>query len=170
MKDFIELCHNRFSARKFTNESIAQTDLEYIQEAVRLAPSATNSQPWRFIVVSSPSAQQHLQECYNRDWFKTAPLYIICMKHAEQAWKRPADGKNHGDIDVAIAIEHLCLAVTERGLGTCWVCNFDPNLLSQYFPCDGYEAVAIIAIGHTSADCPHPEKKRKRIDEIFETR
>lgn len=80
---------------------------------------------------------------------------------------RPCDGKPHADIDVAIATEHLCLAAAELGLGTCWVCNFDAGKLRDLFPLPGYEAVAIIPVGHIASDCPHPGKRRKSVEEIF---
>ena len=119
--NMLELSGARFSARKYTNEAVSKQDLDYILECVRLAPSACNRQPWKFILVKSEEAKTKLRECYNRDWFTTAPMYIICMKNPEENWIRKDDDKAHGDIDLAIATEHLCLAAAERGLGTCWV-------------------------------------------------
>ena len=84
---------------------------------------------------------------------------------------RKEDSKPHGDIDVAIATEHLCLAAAERGLGTCGVCNYDPEKMHQYFEQgsrEDYEAVVIIPIGHIAPDCPHAEKKRKEMSDIVE--
>ena len=78
------------------------------------------------------------------------------------------DEKPHGDIDVAIAAEHLCLAATECGLGTCWVCNYDTEKMQQFFAREGYEAVVIIPVGHIAEDCPRTEKKRKEMSEITE--
>ena len=69
---------------------------------------------------------------------------------------------------MAIATEHLCLAAAERGLGTCWVCNFDPEVTHQLFASDNFEAVAIIPVGHTADDCVCTEKKRKTMAEITE--
>ena len=60
-------------------------------------------------------------------------MYIICMKNPEENWIRKDDEKPHGDIDLAIAIEHLCLAATERNLGTCWVCNYDVAKIKEYY-------------------------------------
>ena len=125
MQDFKSLAGERFSARKFTAEPVSKEDLEYIMECVRLAPSACNRQPWKWLIVRSEQAMKKLQECYDREWFKTAPMYIIGMKNTEDNRVRKYDNKPHGDIDVAIAAEHLCLAATERGLGTCWVCAYD---------------------------------------------
>ena len=75
----------------------------------------------------------------------------------------------HGDVDVSIATEHLCLAATDRGLGTCWVCNFDTQLFAELFPQpEGWEAVVMVPIGHIAPDCPRKEKQRKAMEEIVE--
>lgn len=168
MKDMLSLSRERFSARKFTSDAVSLEDIDYIMECVRLAPSAVNKQPWKWLIVRSETAKQQLQEAYDRSWFKTAPMYIVGMKNVEENWERRYDGKPHGDIDVAIAAEHLCLAATERGLGTCWVCAFDPAIVRQHFHRDGFEPVVIVPIGHIADDCPRSEKKRKAIEEIVE--
>ena len=107
MQDFKSLAGERFSARKFTAEPVSKEDLEYIMECVRLAPSACNRQPWKWLIVRSEQAMKKLQECYDREWFKTAPMYIVGMKNTKDNWVRKYDNKPHGDIDVAIAAEHL---------------------------------------------------------------
>lgn len=101
--NLLELSQKRFSVRKFTDEPVSEADLKYILEVTRMAPSAVNKQPWKFVVVKSPEARKRLQECYAREWINSAPLYIICMKAVDACWVRPQDGKSHGDIDVAIA-------------------------------------------------------------------
>ena len=168
MKNMLALSQERFSARKFTSEAVSQEDLDYIMECVRLAPSAVNRQPWLWLIVRSDEAKQKLQQCYDREWFKTAPMYIVGMRNVDENWVRRYDEKPHGDIDVAIATEHLCLAATERGLGTGWVCNYDTEKMQLLFPREGYEAVVIIPIGHIADDCPRAEKKRKEMSEIVE--
>ena len=124
---FLELAKNRYSCRNYQPTSVEQEKLYYIMECVRFAPSAVNKQPWMFHIVSNDMEKAKLQQCYNRDWFKTAPVYIIASILHDEEWIR-SDGKHHGDIDIAIAVEHLCLAATELGLATCWVGNFDANL------------------------------------------
>ena len=166
--DFKELASARFSARKYTSQAVGEDDLNYILECARLAPSAVNRQPWKFLVVESEEAKARLRQTYSREWFATAPLYIVCLADTSRCWTRSADGKAHGDIDVAIAAEHLCLAATERGLGTCWVCNFDPALLRELFPTPGYEAVAILPLGHIAPDCPARPKERRPLAELVE--
>ena len=168
MKDMLSLSQERFSARKFTSEAVSQEDLEYIMECVRLAPSACNKQPWHWLIVKSDEAKSTLPEAYDRPWFKTAPMYIVGMKNVEENWVRKYDEKPHGDIDLAIATEHLCLAATERGLGTCWVCAFDPAKVQEHFHREGCEPVVIVPVGHIAEDCPRGEKKRKEMSEILE--
>lgn len=74
--NMLALSQERFSARKFTPEAVSREDLDYIMECVRLAPSAVNRQPWRWLIVRSEEAKKKLQDCYDREWFKTAPIYI----------------------------------------------------------------------------------------------
>jgi len=119
-------------------------------------------------MIISPEAKEKIHQCYDRDWFKTAPMYVLCLKDVNNCWVRPDDGKPHGDIDLGIAVEHLCLAAAERGLGTCWVCNYHVETLQRLFPVEGFEAVAIIPLGHIAADCPHAEKRRRALNEIIE--
>ena len=95
------------------------------------APSAVNFQPWRFRIVTDEAVLKALYSCYKREWLATAPCIIVaCVDHNE-SWHRRADNKDHADIDIAIAVEHLCLAAAEQGLGTCWVCNFDAPQCSE---------------------------------------
>ena len=166
--NFQQLCSARYSARKYSPEAVSASDLQYILECARLAPSAVNRQPWKILVVESEGAKARLRRTYGREWFATAPLYLVCLTDTRHCWQRGFDGKPHGDIDVAILAEHLCLAAAERGLGTCWVCNFDPDLLRQLFPTPGFEAVAIVPLGHIAPDCPARPKDRRPLEEIVE--
>ena len=63
----LELSQQRFSAHKYTAEPVSQADLDYILECVRLAPSAVNRQPWKFVVVRSEEAKAKLRKAYNRE-------------------------------------------------------------------------------------------------------
>ena len=72
---------------------------------------------------------------------------------------------HHGDIDIAIAVEHLCLAATEQGLATCWVCNFDVEKCKQLFAiAENEEPAVLIPIGYAADELK--EKKRKEMEEI----
>ncbi len=147
--DFLDLVNQRYSCRSYQEKSVEQEKLDYVMECVRFKNEADKAK---------------LQECYNREWFATAPMYIICSILHDEEWVR-SDGKHHGDIDIAIAVEHLCLAATEQGLATCWVCNFDAEKCKQLFAIGNNEEPAVlIPIGY-AADEPK-EKKRKEMEEI----
>lgn len=170
MKKFSDLCAERFSVRSYQSTPVPEEALGYICECVRMAPSAVNRQPWKFIVVRTPELRKQLQTCYGREWFAEAPVYVVACRLAAEEWVRPADHKPHGDIDVAIAVEHLCLAATEQGLGTCWVCNFDVARCKEALGLpEGVEPVAIVPIGYP-ADNATIVKKRKPAAEIWEER
>lgn len=70
--NILELSQTRFSARKYTDEAVSDDDLAYILECARLAPSAVNRQPWKFVVVRSKEAKEQLWQAYDRDWFRSA--------------------------------------------------------------------------------------------------
>ena len=162
--ELLELIKRRFSCRNYQPTSIEKEKLDSIMECVRFAPSAVNKQPWMFRIISSEEDRKKICQCYNREWFATAPVVIIASTLHDEEWGR-SDDKHHGDIDIAIAVEHLCLAATEQGLGTCWVCNFDAELCKKSFGLgDNEEAAVLIPIGYP-ADEPK-EKKRKGICEI----
>lgn len=164
--DFLELVRSRYSCRSYQPQSVEQEKLEYVMECVRLAPSACNKQPWRFRIVSSEEGRKGLCECYEREWFRSAPLYIVASVLHDEEWVR-GDGKHHGDIDVAIAVEHLCLAAAEQGLGTCWVCNFDVERCKCVLSlAANEEPMVLIPIGYP-ADKPK-EKQRKDIKLVVE--
>jgi len=166
--NFLELVKHRCSVRSFSDKEIEPEKLEYILECARLAPSAVNYQPWRFFVASSDEAKTKLQRCYNREWFTSAPLYILACGDTSQSWKRGSDGKDHLDIDVAIAVEHICLAAAEQGLGTCWVCNFDAALCRQELNLpENLIPVAIIPLGYPAVTIER-KGSRKDIGDIVE--
>ena len=165
--DFLTLCQNRFSARDYAIRAVEREKIEYILEAARLAPSAVNFQPWTFLVISEGNGRKKIQESYPRDWFKSAPVYILICANHEQAWKRKCDGVDFAHVDAAIAIEHMALAATSIGLGSCWVCNFEPITLRENFALpDHIEPIAILPIGYPADDLKIPSKSRKPSAEI----
>lgn len=164
---FYNLSEHRYSCRKFTNAPVTRDLIIAALDATRLAPSACNRQPWKFIAIDTPELRKEIQKSYNREWFNEAPVYIVALGLHDEAWHRPFDGKGHTDIDVAIAVEHLCLALASLMLGSCWVCNFDPAVIKETLALpDNVEPIAIIPVGYPDGDAI-PEKTRKPLDEIL---
>lgn len=105
--NFLELVKARYSARKYANRPIEAEKLDYIMECVRFAPSAVNFQPWRFRIVTDEAVLKTLYSCYKREWLATAPCIIVACVNHNESWHRRADNKDHADIDIAIAVEHI---------------------------------------------------------------
>ena len=167
--NFLELAKKRCSIRQYADTPIEPEKLDYILESMRMAPSAVNFQPWCFILVQSEKGKEKIRSCYSRDWFKQAPCYLIgCGNHA-QSWKR-GDNKDHADVDVSIAAEHVCLAAAEQGIGTCWVCNFDTIRCKELFNLpEEVEPVVLIPMGYPAKEdlFERTPKKRKPLEEII---
>lgn len=165
---FKDLAESRYSMRTYKEQDIEKEKIEYILDCVRLAPSAANHQPWHFYIMTSETDKLEVLKSYNREWFKKAPTYIIACGNSDEAWVRSNyDNKNHLDIDLAIACEHLCLAATDLGLGTCWVCNFDPKVISDLLNLEeNIKPIAIFPIGYPENSTTIPTKKRKELHEI----
>lgn len=166
---FAELAQRRLSVRDYLTQPIEEQKIERILDAARLAPSANNFQPWRFVVVTSEKGREAIIKSYPRDWIKPVPLFLLVCGNRNESWKRKSDNKDHLDIDLGIVIEHICLAATEEELGSCIVCNFDTALCRAFFNLpEAIEPAAIIPIGYpTNPDIfTNSLKKRKSISEV----
>lgn len=171
MSKFLDLAASRHSVRSYTPQPIEAEKLDYVLECARLAPSAVNHQPWRLYLItpqSSPKMVNAIRQCYDRPWFATASHYLIITIRHDESWHRGSDGKDHGDIDVAILSEHICLAATEMGLGSCWVCNFDAALCRNLFSFGADEEPAVfIPLGYAADDDKPHDKIRRPLSEIL---
>ncbi len=164
---FYALSEDRFSCRSYRSDAVEESLVLSVIDAARLAPSACNRQPWLFVIADTDELRSAVAASYDRDWFAAAPVYIVACGLHSDAWHRPHDGKDHTDVDVAIVVEHLCLAASSLGLGTCWVCNFDAKAVAEAFnmPAD-VEPVALIPLGYPAEGTVAPAKKRKPLTEI----
>lgn len=162
---FLELAQKRYSVRSYKDQPVEQDKILQVLEAARTAPSAVNYQPWHFIVAVEEEVKDKISEAYPRDWFRQAPVIIVACGDHDQSWKRN-DGKDHCDVDVAIAVDHLTLAAADLGLGTCWVCAFDAEKVHSALELpDNLEVIALIPLGYPKEDRTR-EKKRKSLDEL----
>ncbi len=163
MQSFLELAKSRYSCRKYDSRPVEQEKLEQLLEAGRIAPSAVNLQPWHFYVFRDPGALERVHQVYHREWFRSAPCVIVLCSDHERSWKRK-DGKDHADIDIAIAADHMTLQATDLGLATCWICNFDPEAARKLLRLpDHMEPAVILSVGYPLDEADpgrHSEKRR----------
>ncbi|MCD4828731.1 MAG: nitroreductase family protein [Candidatus Cloacimonetes bacterium] len=159
---FLKLAKKRYSARAFTDKPVSRKDLEQVLEAARIAPSAKNLQPLHLIVFTEPEMRKKVFSAYPRRWIDQAQAVVVCCVDRSICWRRP-DGKSYGDIDAAIAIDHMTLAAAELGLGTCWVGLFNAYELSLILELPSHiDVVALLPIGWPAkhaASSRHNERK-----------
>jgi nitroreductase len=162
--NFSELVRTRYSVRAYKPDPVEEEKLEQILEAVRLAPTAANRQPFRIVVIHTEGREEELRRIYRRHWFVQAPILLCACGVPAENWVR-MDGKNYNDVDVTIAMDHLILAAADLGLGTCWVAAFDPDAAREILNLpEGVEPVAFTPLGYPN-DTPS-KKKRKPLDEL----
>lgn len=124
--DVFESIRRRRSVREYRSDPVPPEILERMMEALRLAPSACNYQPWRFIVVADPKIREKLAEASHRQMFVAeAPVVLVGCALPRLAYKKMGETWNSADVDVTIALDHLMLAAASEGLGTCWIGSFD---------------------------------------------
>ena len=164
--EFMSIVCNRFSCRRYAGVPMTEEQIKSVLEAARLAPSACNLQPWLFYVANTPELSAEIAATYDRPWIQSAATFIIVCGDHTKSWHR-GDGKDHCDVDISIAVEHICLAAATMNLGTCWVCNFDKAKLCEALNLPEHiEPIAIIPIGEMAEGTYIPEKKRKELDEM----
>jgi nitroreductase len=146
--EFFELIKKRYSVRAYRSKPIEEEKLQKVLDAARIAPTAANRQPFRFIVIHTQGRESELRRVYNREWFFKAPIVICACAVPDGAWTR-VDGKNYSDVDTTIAMDHLILAAADQGLGTCWVAAFDPSAAREVLGLsENEEPIAFTPIGY----------------------
>ncbi len=122
----LDAIRTRCSVRSYAAKPIPTEVMERMRQALRLAPSACNIQPWHFILVANSTLRQEVAQAANgQKWMAEAPMILVGCGFPEQAYKNMGGYGNSVDVDVAIAIDHLTLAAVAEGLGTCWIGAFD---------------------------------------------
>ena len=128
MNTFLELVQNRQSDRSYLDKTVEKEKIERILEAARLAPSACNGQPWKFIVVTDAEKRYLVADAATskmlsmNHFSKQAPVQIVLVEESSNftstvgGW---ATNKHYPHIDLGIAASHICLAAADEGLGSC---------------------------------------------------
>ncbi|MFC1623947.1 nitroreductase family protein [Candidatus Omnitrophota bacterium] len=172
---FLELAKKRKSVRKYSSRSVSREIIDRCLEAARLAPSACNSQPWKFIVIDDEGLKNTIVDSclsgiYSINRFtKNAPVLIVVITERSSYIASLGGyfkGVRYSLIDIGIACEHLVLQAEEVGLGTCWLGWFDESKVKDILDIPKEKKIdAIISMGYPEAE-KKKDKKRKSLEEI----
>lgn len=174
-EQFLDLVNKRESVRNYANISVEHNKIMRILETARLAPSACNAQPWRFIVVDDPDLKNKIADATSsrliglNHFTKQAPVHIVVVMEPANLTSKFGSivkQKHFPLIDIGIAAEHICLAAVAEGLGTCMIGWFDETTVRKLLAIPPKSRpVLIITMGYP-AKMETREKKRKPIEEV----
>ncbi|MGB8952103.1 MAG: nitroreductase family protein [Candidatus Aminicenantales bacterium] len=172
---FQQLVESRRSIRRFLSRPVEREKILACLEAARLAPSAENVQPWRFLVIDDPEIKERFSsQVFSGIYFPTkfaarAPVLILILARLDilaNRLGRLIQKIPYYLIDIGIAGEHIVLQAEEFGLGTCWIGWFNIRKTRKFFKIPRkYKIVSLLALGESERK-PSWEKKRKQIGEI----
>jgi len=153
----MEAIRKRYSCRAYQDRLVEQEKLDQLLEAARLAPSAKNTQDWRFVVVIEKETKLQVAETTNRPpVFGKAGAIIVACSNSDEVMRC---GQAIGPIDVAIALEHIALQAAELGLGTCWIGAFFADKVREIIGVP--ERVAIIEMMAVGYPADEPKKTQR---------
>jgi nitroreductase len=164
--EVFEAVQKRRSVRAYQPTPVPKEKLLRVLEAGRLAPSASNIQPWHFIVVTDAEKREKLARARFAKFLREAPVVIVgCGEQkASPKWFM---------VDVAIAMQNMVLTATSEGLGTCWVGSFDENQVCELLKIpENYRVVALLALGYPrdkfdfTGKLLHLVRRRKPLERI----
>ena len=173
---FLELITKRQSVRKYIDKPVEKEKLMRCIEAARLAQSASNTQPWKFIVVDDPELKNKVaSETYDlvasfNKFVRQAPIIIAITLEKPSLINRIGGRikkKEWKLIDIGIAAEHICLQATEEGLGSCMLGWYNEKKVKSLLNIPEKKSLALlISLGYFADDYKQREKIRKSIDEV----
>jgi len=175
MGNFIDLIQQRQSDRKYSPRPVEEEKLLLCLEAGRLAPSASNSQPWTFVLINEPALLKEMAKAavgplksFNK-FAKQAPIILAIVMEKPKIITEVGGRikkKEYPLIDVGITAEHICLQAAELGLGSCMLGWFDEEKVKTLLSIPEEKNVPLlITLGYT----PEDYKQRKKIRKNFES-
>lgn len=165
--EFVDVINKRYSVRGYLDKEVEKEKLEYVLKAATLAPTGVNNQPFKVYVIDTKKNKEALREIYAAEWFVEAPYVLCVVGLVDKAWLRPWDRKNIVDIDATIVMDHIILAATDVGLGTCYIAAFKPDKAKRFLNLDENEVpVLFTPLGYGNAE-PR-DTPRKELDEFVE--
>ena len=172
----LDLLKHRKSVRDFLDRPVEREKITMCLEAARLAPSACNSQPWRFVVVDDRQLKNKLCDVafsgiYSINSFcKMAPVIVVVISEKSRFLARIGGmfrGTKYYLIDIGIACEHFVLQAEDLGLGTCWIGWFNEQAVKSILNIPQRKKIDIvIALGYYDREKLGPEHNREPIDKI----
>lgn len=145
--EFNEVIKIRHSVRKYNSKPVEEEKILSILEAARMAPSWANRQCWEFIVVKNEGTIKKISEYTSAKFVSEAPVVIFVCANPERSGKR--NGMDYFLVDAAIAMEHIVLAATNEGLGSCWIGAFEEKPLKEILNVPvNYRIVAFTPVGY----------------------
>lgn len=174
--NFLELAKLRQSVRSYSDKQVETDKIERCLEAARLAPSACNAQPWKFIVVDNSQLKNALADAAEdrilsmNHFTKQAPVHIVVVREKPNITSKLGGiirNKTYTLIDLGIATEHFCLQAVSEGLGTCILGWFNEQKVKELLNIPkNKRAELIITLGYPASD-EIRDKKRKNLEDIY---
>ncbi|MDR2624071.1 MAG: nitroreductase family protein [Methanobrevibacter sp.] len=165
--EFFDVIEKRYSVRGYKKDKVEKEKIDKILKAATLAPTGVNYQGFKVFVIDTEKNKEGLKKIYNQDWFVEAPLVLCVVADKSKTWTRPLDAKNISDIDATIVMDHIILAATDLGLGTCYIAAFKKYEVVKFLDLsEEYEPVLFTPLGYPNAK--RSDRPRKPIDEIVE--
>jgi len=172
----LDLIKHRKSVRDFLNRPVEREKIMMCLEAARLAPSESNSQPWRFIVVDDKQLKDKLCDVafsgiyWISSFCKTAPVIVVVISEKSKFLARIGGmfrGIKYYLIDIGIAGEHFVLEAEDLGLGTCWIGWFNERAVKSILNIPQHKKIDIlIALGYYNGEKLGPEHGREPMEKI----
>jgi len=167
--DIYEAIRTRQSIRRYKPDPVPDDVLHRVLDAMRLAPSAGNLQPWRFVVVKDADTREQLAQATDRQqWIAHAPIIIAACGWEKRAYSKMGGYWNALPVDVSIAFDHLTLAAAAEGLGTCWIGSFIEDGVRRVLAIpEEVTVIALTPLGYPDEPLdPQRKQKRKALAEI----
>jgi len=161
--DVYEAMNKRYSVRSYADRPVEAEKLTRVLDAGRIAPSASNKQDWKFVVVQNADLRRELAAEANQPLLAKAPVVIAAVSTSPDRTMRC--GVQSGPVDCAIAVDHMTLAAVAEGLGTCWIGSFDQEACCRLMEVPASAKIIELLVLGYPADQPK-EKSRKAVDQV----
>jgi len=175
---FNELIHSRQSIRRYSDKPVETEKLNHCLEAARMAPSASNGQPWKFIIVDQEPLRTQVAKATFSDiklinkFTLQAPVLVVIVIEKAKLITRLAmlvKKKEWPLIDIGITAEHFCLQAAELGLGTCMIGWFEEDKIKKLLQIPSEKSIGlVISLGYPAEGYPQRTKIRKPMEEIVQ--